>query len=144
MAKPFVELKKLYLKDVSLETPNSPNIFQAEWKPDVSLNLNIETKQLNENLFEVVLMVTATNKIDENVAFLAEVKQAGIFQIVNIDVKDEELLRKLLLVDCPTILLPYARETVSSLTGNAGFIPLYLGNIDFETLYQNNRSKTNG
>ncbi len=125
-------LQKLYVKDVSFETPNSPEIFTRPWDPKVEFNLASNAKQLQENLFEVTVTTTLTVTVEEKTAYLVEVCQAGIFAMVNFD---EEELSPLLGSYCPNILFPYAREAVSDLVTKGGFPPMLLAPINFDALY---------
>jgi preprotein translocase subunit SecB len=129
---PVFSIEKLYVKDLSVEAPNAPEIFLENEAPSVELQLRTEGKGLNEGLFEVALTVTVTAKIGEKSAFLVEVTQAGIFQLRNIP---GESIEPLLAVACPNLLFPYAREVVSNATMRAGFTPVVLQPVNFEQLY---------
>ncbi len=126
-------IQRLYTKDVSFETPNSPNIFLKEWNPQMHLDLHTEANKLQENIYDIKLTVTVTVKLKEETAFLIEIHQCGIFEIKGFD---EENLKVMLAVFCPNILYPYARETVSDLVTKGGFPPLYLQHVNFDALYQ--------
>ena len=133
-SQPGFNIQRLYIKDISFEAPHTPHIFKTDWQPDVKLDLNVETHKLQEaDLYEVVLKVTATTKLADQTAFLAEVKQAGIFTLKDFD---QEQLRAMLGSYCPAVLFPYAREVVSELTVRGGFPPLYLAPVNFDALYQ--------
>ncbi|MGD2118412.1 MAG: protein-export chaperone SecB [Chromatiales bacterium] len=125
-------IQRVYTKDISFETPNSPNIFSGDWQPKMDLNLASETKKLDEHLYEVVLKVTVTVSSNEQTAFLAEVHQAGIFAIKGID---EKQMGPVFGIACPNILFPYAREAVSDLVNRGSFPQLVLSPINFEALY---------
>ncbi|NNJ92593.1 MAG: protein-export chaperone SecB [Gammaproteobacteria bacterium] len=125
-------IQRVYIKDVSFETPNSPEIFTAEWKPNMDINLGTETKKLSDNIFEVVLKVTVTVKSEEKTAFLAEVHQAGIFMIKGLE---ESQLAPVFGITCPNILFPYVREAVSDLVNKGSFPQLVLSPINFEALF---------
>lgn len=129
---PVFSIEKLYVKDLSVEAPNTPEIFLESDSPSVELQLRTEGKGLNEGLFEVALTVTVTAKIGEKTAFLVEVTQAGIFQLRNIP---QDSVEPLLAVACPNLLFPYAREVVSDTTMRAGFTPVVLQPVNFEQLY---------
>lgn len=129
---PVFSIEKLYVKDLSVEAPNTPEIFLENDTPNIELQLRTEGKGINEGLFEVALTVTVTAKIGEKSAFLVEVTQAGIFQLRNIP---EESIEPLLAVACPNLLFPYAREVVSNATMRAGFTPVVLQPVNFEQLY---------
>lgn len=125
-------IEKVYVKDLSLEIPNAPQIFLQRETPQVGIELSNSAKMLEDGLFDVTITVTVTSKIEDKTVFLVEVSQAGIFQARNIP---EENLEGLLAVTCPNILFPYAREAVSDLVVRAGFPPVLLNPINFEALY---------
>lgn len=126
------DLQRIYTKDLSFETPNSPEVFTIEWKPEMNLALNSEVKKLGDNSFEVVLSVTVTTKTGDKVAYLVEVKQAGIFTLMGFP--DEEM-GPMLGAYCPNILFPYAREVISDLIGKGGFPQLLLTPVNFDHLF---------
>lgn len=125
-------LQKLYVKDVSFETPHSPEVFTQVWEPKVEFNLASSAKPLNEGLFEVGLTVTVTTKVGEKTAYLVEVCQAGIFAVSGFN---EQEYGHLLGSYCPNILFPYAREAVSDLVIKGGFPPMLLAPVNFDALY---------
>jgi preprotein translocase subunit SecB len=125
-------IQKIYTKDLSFETPNSPQIFTQEWQPHVDVNLATNVTGLEENLFEVALTVTSTVNCGDDVAYLAEVCQAGIFVISGFT---EQEMGHMLGSFCPNILFPYAREVVSDLVTKGGFPQLLLAPINFDALY---------
>ena len=129
---PQFALQRIYVKDVSFETPNSPQIFLEQWKPDMNLNLNTQVQELGDDLVEVTLSMTVTVKSAEKTAFLVEVQQAGIFLIRGIP---KEQMGPLVSINCPNILFPYARETISDLATRGSFPQLLLQPINFEALY---------
>jgi len=135
-AQPVFGIEKIYVKDLSLEIPNAPQVFTQRETPQLSVELSNATSQLDENVFETVITVTVTSKIGDKTAFLVEVAQAGIFQIRNIP---QDNLEMILGVTCPNILFPYARETVSDVVTRAGFPPVLLNPINFEALYAQQR-----
>lgn len=126
-------IQKIYTKDISFESPNTPGIFTTEFKPNLEVNLNVESKSLEEGIYHVVLRVTATTKVEDHVAFLCEVEQAGIFTLQGFN-KDE--IAYLLGAQCPNTLFPYARETVSDLVTRGGFPQLLLEPVNFDAMYQ--------
>lgn len=132
----MVGIDKLYVKDLSLEIPHAPQIFLERENPQIDLQLHTQAASLSEGVFEVVVTSTVTAKMGEKVMFLIEVKQAGIFQIRNVSTEE---LEPILAVMCPNILFPYLREVVSDLAVRAGFAPVLLNPINFETLYQQQR-----
>lgn len=125
-------IQKIYLKDVSFEAPNSPDVFRQGWKPETNVQLNTETKTLSEGHYEVALTVTVTTKTEDKTVFLAEVKQAGVFQASGFP---EEQLGHLLGSFCPNLLFPYAREAISNLVIKGGFPDMPLAPINFDALY---------
>ncbi len=125
-------LQKIYVKDVSFETPNSPEVFTLKWEPKVEFNLSSNAQKLQENLYEVSLTTTVTVKLGEKTAYLVEVCQAGIFAMAGFD--DQEL-GPLIGSYCPNVLFPYAREAVSDLVTKGGFPPMLLAPINFDALY---------
>ncbi len=129
---PEFAIQRIYTKDVSFETPNSPAVFQLEWKPEIKLDLDTRSTKLADNTYEVVLSVTVTATVEEQTAFLAEVQQAGIFTIGNLP---EAQLAHTIGAFCPTTLFPYARETVASLVNRGSFPQFNLSPVNFEGLY---------
>lgn len=125
-------LQKLYIKDVSFETPNSPAVFTQKWEPKVEFNLASNVQTLQENLYEVTLTVTVTVKLEEKTAYLVEVSQAGIFTMAGFD---EQEISPMIGSFCPNILFPYAREAVSDLVIKGGFPPMLLSPVNFDALY---------
>lgn len=126
-------IKKIYCKDISFETPNSPAVFQSTWKPQADVDLMTEAKSISADEYEVVLMVSVTLNVSGKTAFLAEVKHAGIFAISG---RTPEELAPVLGSTCPSILFPYVRELVSDLVIRGGFPPFILAPVNFEALYQ--------
>jgi preprotein translocase subunit SecB len=125
-------IQRVYIKDLSYETPDTPNVFQQKWEPELNLELNTTSTQLENNVYEVVLTVTATVANQKSTAFLVEVKQAGIFSIQGAATKQ---LEHLLNSFCPNILFPYAREAITSQVINGSFPQLVLAPINFDALY---------
>ncbi len=130
---PEFAIQRIYVKDSSFETPKAPEIFREQWDPQVSIDLQTSSKKIEDKIYEIILGVTVTVKIKETVAFLVEVKQAGIFSIGEFP---EEQLSQLLGSFCPNILFPYARETITSMVTRGGFPQLYLAPINFDAVYQ--------
>ena len=126
-------IQKIYTKDISFESPNSPYGFQDEWKPEISVDLNTDGQTLENNNFEVILKVTITAKNNDKTAFLAEVHQAGVF---NISGFEDEQQAFILGSYCPGTLFPYAREVISSLVTDGGYPPVILAPVNFDALYQ--------
>ncbi len=130
-------IKKIYIKDTSFETPNSPQIFQVNWAPEMDVHLHSHSSDMDAGEFEVVLMVTAVVSVAGKTAFLAEAAVAGIFGITGLT-SDE--LGPTLGSYCPGILFPYAREFISNLAVRGGFPPFILAPVNFEKLYQDHIS----
>ncbi len=130
---PTFSIEKIYVKDLSLEIPNAPQVFLERESPEIDLQLNLGAQQLEEGIFESSITVTVTAKLaDSKTMFLVEATQAGIFQIRNIPAEE---LDPILGVACPNILFPYLRETVSDVVNRAGFPPVLLSPINFDALY---------
>lgn len=129
---PVFGIEKIYVKDVSLEIPNAPHVFLQRENPEVGIELHNAAAAIGDGVFEAVITVTVTSKIEDKTVFLVEVAQAGIFQIRNVP---NEAIEGILGVTCPNILFPYAREAVSDLVTRAGFPPVLLNPINFEALY---------
>lgn len=128
-----LNLQRVYLKDASFEAPGAPQIFQQGGvQPNVELNLNQRVNQLGDTAFEVVLSVTATCKIEDKTAYLAEVQQAGLFGLSGFDTQGRDAV---LSTYCPNVLFPYARQMISELVQSGGFPPFLLQPINFEALY---------
>lgn len=129
---PVFTIEKVYVKDLSLEVPNAPHVFLERENPQVGIELHNNASAIGEGIFNVVITVTVTSKVEDKTVFLVEVAQAGIFQIRNVP---NENIEAILGVACPNILFPYAREVVSDLVTRAGFPPVFLNPINFEALY---------
>ena len=129
---PAFTIEKIYVKDVSFESPNSPAVFGENAQPDLQLSLNQRVQRLSEQVFEVVLGVTLTCKVGDKTAYVAEVQQAGAFGLVGLE---PQAIDVLLGTQCPAILFPYVRTLVSELIQAGGFPPFYLQPINFEGLY---------
>ena len=131
---PVIHTQKVYIKDISFETPNSPEIFTREWKPNLNLDIGQKITELPDSHFEVVLSLTATMKVDDVTAYLAEVQQAGIFYLQGFD---NDGLRNVINVFCPRLLYPYASFVISDLVTRGGFPQLVLAPVNFELIYKN-------
>ena len=125
-------IQRIYMKDVSFETPNSPTIFQKEWTPEVKLDMDTRSNKLDEGIFEVVLALTVTATIGEETAFLCEIQQAGIFALAELE---ELQMAHMLGAFCPNILFPYAREAVSDVVGKGSFPQLLMAPVNFDALF---------
>lgn len=136
---PVFSIEKLYVKDLSLEVPNAPQIFLERENPQINVQLRTESNAVDEGIFEVALTVTVTAQLPEDkTVFLVEVAQAGIFQIRNVPAED---LEPITMIGCANILFPYAREAVSDAVSRAGFQPVILAPVNFEALFQQNREQ---
>ena len=125
-------VEKIYVKDVSFEAPNTPQVFNEQGQPQLSMNLNQKVGRLEGDLFEVILGVTLTCTLNDKTVYLAEVEQAGLFVLSGFD---ERTLDMMLGTYCPNVLFPYVRQSISDLITNGGFPPFYMQPINFEALY---------
>jgi preprotein translocase subunit SecB len=130
-----IALQKIYVKDISFETPNSPDVFfqQTQTQPVVDIQVGIEVAQPNQQFYEVILGVTVTVTLNDKTAFLAEIKQAGLFTLSGFD---DQQIHYVLNSYCPNTLFPFARETVSDLVTRGGFPQLLIEPINFDAMYQ--------
>lgn len=138
-------IQKLFVKDLSFESPNSPLVFTEKWEPTVDINLNSNAKKAPQDLFEVSITVTVTVKNGDKTAYLVEASQVGIFGVKGFS--DEEI-GPLLGSFCPSVLFPYLREVVSEIVTKGGFPPMLLNPVNFDALYaqhvqQNDDAKVN-
>ncbi|HMV16543.1 MAG TPA: protein-export chaperone SecB [Zoogloea sp.] len=139
---PVFSIEKLYVKDLSVEVPNAPQIFLEREAPQIGVQLRTESTAVDDGVFEVNLTVTVTAKLpDDKTVFLVEVAQAGIFQIRNVPQED---LEPLMMIGCANILFPYAREAISDAVSRAGFQPVILAPVNFEALFQQSRQASAG
>lgn len=129
---PIFGIEKIYVKDLSVEVPNAPQIFLDRNPPTINVQLRTNAEGIGEGVFEVTLTTTVTSKIEEKTVYLVEVGQAGIFRVQNVP---SENMEPLLSIACPNILFPYTREVVSEAVTRAGFQPLILQPVNFEALY---------
>ena len=125
-------IQKIYVKDVSFEVPGAPQIFNEPGQPQLELNLNQKVARAADTVFEVVLGITLTCKVNDKTVYLAEVEQAGLFGLAGFD---ERTLDMMLGTYCPNVLFPYARQAIGELIAQGGFPPFYLQPINFEQLY---------
>lgn len=132
------QIEKLYIKDLSLEVPNAPQVFMQMGNPQLEIQVRNEGAQFADGLFEVTVTVTVTAREGEKTVFLAEAAQAGIFSVRGIPAED---LDPLLGIGCPTILYPYVREAISDLVTRAGFPAVVLAPVSFEQLYMERRQQ---
>jgi preprotein translocase subunit SecB len=134
-------IQRIYVKDLSFETPNTPAVFQQQWEPELNLDLNTTHTKLDTGIYEVVLSVTATVSNQKATAFLVEVKQAGIFTIQG---APDSQLDHLLNSFCPNILFPYAREAITTQVIHGSFPQLVLAPINFDALYMQQLAEKQG
>jgi len=128
-----VRLERMYLKDASFESPQTPAVFQQAWKPEFELSINTRSEQKSPGLFEVVITATVTARQDGKTAFIIEVQQAGLFHMEGMP---DAHVHRTLGSFCPNILFPYVRETVDSLAVRGGFPPVQLVPVNFELAYE--------
>ncbi|WP_323751745.1 protein-export chaperone SecB [Marinobacter sp.] len=129
---PQFALQRIYVKDLSFESPNAPMVFQEQWKPQVNLDLNTAHTKVSDNQYEVVLSMTVTAKLDEKVAYIVEIQQAGVFMVAGIEGAQ---LGQMLGAYCPTILFPYAREAIDGTVSKGSFPALMLAPVNFDAIY---------
>jgi preprotein translocase subunit SecB len=130
---PVFQIQRVYLKDMSLEQPNSPAIFLEQDSPAIEVAVDVGVEALAETIYESTVTITVTAKVKDKVAFLVEGKQAGIFEVANIPA---EQLDPLLGIGCPNIVYPYLRANMADVITRAGFPPVHLAEINFELFYQ--------
>lgn len=127
------QMQRVYLKDASLELPNAPQVFLDRNQPKIEVQVDVGGQRLNETVFESEVTVTVTARLEESVAFLVEVKQAGIFEIAGMP---EDQLEPIVGILCPNMIYPYLRANVADLITRTGFPPVHLSDINFEQFYQ--------
>lgn len=132
-------VQRIYTKDLSFESPNAPEIFRTEWKPENELSLNTKVNRIGDQVYEVVLTVTVNVKVGDKTAFLVEVQQAGIFTLNGFP---EQELGPMLGAYCPSLLFPYAREVVSDLVTKGSFPQLVLQHVSFDALFAQHQQQT--
>lgn len=130
---PTFAIEKIYLRDLSVEVPNAPEAFLEREAPSVEVSIRSNSRAVQDGMFEVVLTVTITAKVNDKTMFLVEAAQAGVFQIRNVPQQD---MGPVLGIACPNTLFPYVRETISTVTSRAGFMPVVLAPMNFESIYQ--------
>lgn len=133
-------LQRIYVKDLSFEVPLGAQIFTKQWQPQVQVDLNTKADKIGDDTYEAVLRITITAKLGDETAFLIEAHQAGAFFVKGLE---GEQLRRVLMIMCPTILFPYARETIDSLATRGSFPPLMLQPVNFEALYVQAQQQNN-
>lgn len=133
-AQPILQIQRIYVKDISFEAPNLPQIFQQEWKPQLKFDLSTETTTLADDLYEVCLNISLETTLEDSgdVAFICEVKQAGVFTISGLD---NMQMAHCLTAKCPEMLFPYARELVANMVNRGTFPALNLSPVNFDALF---------
>ena len=132
-ASPVFQIQRMYLKDLSLEQPNSPQILLEQAQPQVDINLAMGAEQVVDGIYEVTVTATVTTKVGDKVLFLVEAKQAGIFEIRNVP---EDQLQGIIGVVCPQMVYPYLRAIVSDVCTRAGFPPIVLTEVNFQAMFE--------
>ena len=130
---PVFQIQRVYLKDLSLEQPNSPGILLEQEQPTVDIQLSVEATPVAEGIYEVAVTATVQTKIQDKTVFLVEAKQAGIFEIRNIP---EDQMGPIMGIACPQIVYPYLRGNVADIVNRAGFPPVHLAEINFQAMYE--------
>lgn len=133
-----VALQRIYLKDLSFESPDPIASFKSKWEPKVNLDMRNESKKLEGDLYESTLILTATVKIQDKTAFIIEVEQAGIFMLKGLE---GEQLNRVLGTFCMNVLFPYARESIDSMCLKGSFPPLSLAPMNFEAMYEQSKKQ---
>lgn len=138
---PVFQIQRMYLKDLSLEQPNSPQILGEQIQPQVDINLSVSAEPVVEGIFEVCVTATVTARSEERTLFLIEAKQAGIFELRNIDPQQMQMIVG---VACPTMVYPYLRAVVSDVCTRAGFPPVLLTEVNFQAMYEAQQQGASG
>jgi preprotein translocase subunit SecB len=132
-ATPIFQIQRMYLKDLSLEQPNSPKILLEQQQPQVDINLSMGAEPVTDGVYEVSVTATVTTKMKDKVLFLVEAKQAGIFEIRNVP---DEQLQGIIGIVCPQMVYPYLRAIVSDVCTRAGFPPIMLTEVNFQAMFE--------
>jgi preprotein translocase subunit SecB len=132
-ANPVFNIQRMYLKDLSLEQPNSPQILLEQQQPQVDIQLGVGAEQVADGIFEVTVTATVTTKVTDKVLFLVEAKQAGIFEIRNVPA---DQMQGIISIVCPQMIYPYLRAIVSDVCTRAGFPPILLTEVNFQAMFQ--------
>lgn len=130
---PVFQIQRVYMKECSLEQPNSPAILLEQEQPSVDIQLGVEAQQAADGMYEVAVSATVTTKIKDKTVFLVEVKQAGIFEIRNLP---QDQMQPVMGIACPQIVYPYLRANVADVITRAGFPPVHLAEINFQAMYE--------
>ena len=135
---PVFQIQRVYMKEASLEQPNSPAILLEQEQPSVDIQLGVEAQQATDGMYEVAVSATVTTKIKDRTVFLVEVKQAGIFEIRNVPA---DQMQAVMGIACPQIVYPYLRANVSDIVTRAGFPPVHLAEINFQAMYEQQQAQ---
>ena len=133
MSEPVFQIQRMYLKDLSLEQPNSPQILLEQAQPQVDISLGMGAEAVAEGVVEVTVTATVTTKVNDKVLFLVEAKQAGIFEIRNVP---QEQMQGIVSIVCPQMIYPYLRAIVSDVCTRAGFPPILLTEVNFQAMFE--------
>ena len=140
-ATPVFQIQRVYLKDLSLEQPNSPAILTSTEQPNVDIQLGVGMEEVADGIVEVTVTATVTTKIEDKVVFLVEAKQAGIFEVRNLP---EDQMGPVIGIACPQIIYPYLRGNVADVIQRAGFPPVHLAEINFQAMYEQQQQQAAG
>jgi preprotein translocase subunit SecB len=138
LPEPVFQIQRIYLKEASLEQPNSPAILLEQEQPSVNIQLGVEAAQAADGVYEICVTATVTTKIKDKTVFLAEAKQAGIFEIRNMQ---PEQMNPIMGIACPQIVFPYLRANIADLITRAGFPPVHLAEINFQAMYEQQQAQ---
>lgn len=130
---PVFQIQRMYLKDLSLEQPNSPQILLEQTQPQVDINLGMGAESVADGIFEVTVTATVTTQVKDRVLFLVEAKQAGIFEIRNVP---QDQMQGIISIVCPQMIYPYLRAIVSDVCTRAGFPPILLTEVNFQAMFE--------
>jgi preprotein translocase subunit SecB len=138
---PVFQIQRMYLKDLSLEQPNSPKILLEQQQPQVDINLGMAAEGVADGIYEVTVTATVTTKVQDKVLFLVEAKQAGIFEIRNVP---QEQMQGIVSIVCPQMIYPYLRAIVSDVCTRAGFPPILLTEVNFQAMFEAQQAQQQG
>ena len=140
-AQPVFQIQRVYLKDLSLEQPNSPQILVEQGQPAVEVNLGVEVQPVADGIFEVAVSATVTTRLGDRTLFLCEAKEAGIFEIRHIP---EDQMQPILGIACPGIVYPYLRAVVADIITRGGFPPVHLAEVNFQAMFEAQQAQQGG
>ena len=132
LSKPYLGIERIYLRDLSFESPQAPEVFATDWRPQLEIDIQTRSRSLDDERFETVLTLTLEARSNENAVLVVELQQAGVFRIRGMD---ETMRRRALAVTCPTMLFPYARETIDTLAAKGTFPAFMLAPMNFDALF---------